>query len=334
MFKHIYAEAVDPLKKSLVVVVPWIEKYRPTDIEDIIGNENVIDKLKKILKSGNVPNMVICGPPGSGKTTSIMCIAKQILGKNYKDGLLELNASDERGIDTVRHTIKMFCKKNVSLGNSSAHKLVLLDEADNMTPNAQQALRRVIEIYSSKTRFLFACNTSSRIIEAIQSRCITLKFKKLTDSQIRQRLISILQNEQVKYTNAGLDAIISISNGDMRQVLNNAQAVAVTHNTVTENTVFQICDKPSPMVMKQVYQMCTDGNLVGAEGIVSRLLKDGYSSVDIIDSLYNAAKKNQTTNAEVIYYIAQTYTSLVKGCDTPLIMRGLLADICLQNVTH
>ncbi|KAI5443268.1 Subunit of heteropentameric Replication factor C (RF-C), variant 3, partial [Lathyrus oleraceus] len=176
--------------------VPWVEKYRPSKVVDIVGNEDAVSRLQVIARDGNMPNLILSGPPGTGKTTSILALAHELLGPNYREAVLELNASDDRGIDVVRNKIKMFAQKKVTLP-PGRHKVVILDEADSMTSGAQQALRRTMEIYSNSTRFALACNTSSKIIEPIQSRCAIVRFSRLSDQEILGRLMVVVQAEKV-----------------------------------------------------------------------------------------------------------------------------------------
>ncbi|XP_040988218.1 replication factor C subunit 2 isoform X2 [Juglans microcarpa x Juglans regia] len=176
--------------------MPWVEKYRPNKVVDIVGNEDAVSRLQVIARDGNMPNLILSGPPGTGKTTSILALAHELLGPNYKEAVLELNASDDRGIDVVRNKIKMFAQKKVTLP-PGRHKIVILDEADSMTSGAQQALRRTIEIYSNSTRFALACNTSSKIIEPIQSRCALVRFSRLSDQEILGRLMVVVEAERV-----------------------------------------------------------------------------------------------------------------------------------------
>ncbi|GFY97351.1 replication factor C 2 [Actinidia rufa] len=175
--------------------IPWVEKFRPTKVADIVGNEDAVSRLQVIARDGNMPNLILAGPPGTGKTTSILALAHELLGPNYKEAVLELNASDDRGIDVVRNKIKMFAQKKVTLP-PGRHKIIILDEADSMTSGAQQALRRTMEIYSNSTRFALACNTSSKIIEPIQSRCALVRFTRLSDQEILGRLMVVLEAEK------------------------------------------------------------------------------------------------------------------------------------------
>lgn len=235
--------------------VPWVELYRPQTLDDVVGNDETILRLRAIAKTGNLPNVILSGPPGTGKTTSMLCLARQMLGPAVGDAVLELNASDDRGIDVVRDRIKSFAKKKVRLPPGS-HKLVILDEADSMTTAAQQAMRRTMELYSSTTRFALACNTSSKIAEPIQSRCAILRFSRLTDAQILQRLEKICTKEHVTATDGGLQALVFTADGDMRNAINNLQSTHSGFGTVDESSVFKVCDQPHPLVIKDILLIC------------------------------------------------------------------------------
>lgn len=176
--------------------LPWIEKYRPTALDDIVGNEHAVAYLRALAADGDMPNLLLAGPPGTGKTTSIACLARVLLGAAAGEAVLELNASDERGVDVVRKIIKHHASKRVDLP-PGRHKVIILDEADCLTSAAQQALRSTMEKHTNTTRFALACNTSSMVIEALQSRCAILRFVRLTDTQIRARLCDIVAAEKV-----------------------------------------------------------------------------------------------------------------------------------------
>ena len=234
--------------KNISMDMPWLEKYRPKLLSEVVGNEETISRLKVIAKHGNMPNLIICGPPGCGKTTSIHCLAHELLSNNkdpiktkniLKNAILELNASDSRGIDVVRNKIKMFAQQKVTLP-LGRHKIIILDEADNMTSSAQQALRRTMELYSNTTRFALACNVSSKIIEPIQSRCAILRYTKLNEKQILNRINKIMKYEKINsWTNSGLEAIVFVANGDMRNAINSLQATYSGFNMITEDNVKQ-----------------------------------------------------------------------------------------------
>ena len=198
--------------------LPWVEKYRPRRLADVVGNAATIERLRVIEENGNCPHLLVSGLPGIGKTTAVHCLASALLGDAYKEAVLELNASDDRGIDVVRNKIKAFAQKKVSLP-AGRHKLIILDEADSMTPGAQQALRRTMEIYANTTRFCFACNQSNKIIEPLQSRCAILRFGRLADDELLQRLVEICRAEKVEYTDEGLAAVVFTAEGDMRQAV-------------------------------------------------------------------------------------------------------------------
>jgi replication factor C subunit 2/4 len=240
--------------------LPWVEKYRPVYLDDIVGNTETIERLKIIAKDGNMPHLIISGMPGIGKTTSILCLARQLLGDAYKEAVLELNASDERGIDVVRNRIKAFAQKKVTLPEGR-QKIVILDEADSMTSGAQQALRRTMEIYSNTTRFAFACNQSNKIIEPLQSRCAILRYSRLTDSQILKRLLEICKAEDVQYGDDGLAALIFCAEGDMRQAINNLQSTVSGFSFVNGDNVFKVADSPHPIKVQLMLKCCNERKL-------------------------------------------------------------------------
>ncbi|KAG8955429.1 replication factor C subunit 4 [Tulasnella sp. 424] len=269
--------------------LPWVEKYRPKILDDIVGNQDTIERLKVIAKEGNCPHIIISGLPGIGKTTSIHCLAHAMLGDAYKEGVLELNASDERGIDVVRNKIKSFAQKKVSLP-PGRHKFVILDEADSMTAGAQQALRRTMEIYANTTRFALACNMSSKIIEPIQSRCAILRYAKLKDQEVLQRLLEICEAEKVEYNEEGLTALIFTAEGDMRQAINNLQSTFAGFGFVSGDNVFKVCDQPHPVVVQDMIKACIKGDVEEALKKLDYLWNQGYSAVDIVTTIFRVVK--------------------------------------------
>lgn len=318
---------------SLTLELPWVEKYRPHKLNDIVGNEETVERLKLIADDGNMPHMIISGLPGIGKTTSIHCLALELLGKDlYHQATLELNASDDRGIDVVRNRIKQFAQTKIQLP-PGRQKIIILDEADSMTPGAQQALRRTMEIYSNTTRFAFACNQSSKIIEPLQSRCAILRYNKLSDEQVLTRLLEITALENVQYNTEGLQALIFTAEGDMRQAINNLQSTVAGFGMVNDINVFKIVDQPHPLVIKKMLRCCcSEQNIDEAVDLVDGLWRKGYSAIDIITLAFKVAKTlpdiNELKRLEVIKEIGFTHMRVLEGVSTYLQICGLLAKIC------
>lgn len=310
--------------------MPWIEKYRPIYLNDIVGNEETINRLKVFAEDGNLPNLIISGPPGTGKTTSIMCLARQLLGQaNLKEAVLELNASNDRGIDVVRNKVKMFAQKKVTL-EKGKHKIIILDEADSMTDGAQQALRRIMEIYSNTTRFCLACNNSEKIIEPIQSRCAILRYSKLTDKQILKRILEVCDFEKLSYTDDGLEAIIFTAQGDMRQAINNLQSTYNGFGHINSENVFKVCDEPHPLIVKQIIENCVQEKLDEALKLLQHLWKLGYSAEDIINVLFRVCKTTQMAEylkLEYIKLIGLTHARISVGLNSLLQLNALLAQL-------
>ncbi|KDN36284.1 P-loop containing nucleoside triphosphate hydrolase protein [Tilletiaria anomala UBC 951] len=310
--------------------LPWVEKYRPLKLDDVVGNKPTIERLKVIQRDGNVPHLLISGLPGIGKTTSVHCLAHALLGDAYKEGVLELNASDERGIDVVRNKIKHFAQKKVSLP-AGRHKIVILDEADSMTSGAQQALRRTMEIYSNTTRFCFACNQSNKIIDPLQSRCAILRYTKLKDEEVLQRLLEICETEKVQYSDEGLGALIFTCEGDMRQAINNLQSTWTGSGFVSPDNVFKVCDQPHPRVIRAVLKSCQKGDVDTAIERLDEIWSQGYSALDIITTLFRVVKTldgmPEALKLEFIREIGWTHMRILEGVATLVQLGGLLARL-------
>mmetsp|Transcript_18483 Transcript_18483/g.30856 ORF Transcript_18483/g.30856 Transcript_18483/m.30856 type:complete len:333 (+) Transcript_18483:53-1051(+) len=310
---------------------PWLEKYRPVLMKDIVGNEETVGRLDVLAQQGNMPNLILTGPPGTGKTTSVLALARTLLGDAFKEGVLELNASDDRGIDVVRNRIKAFAQKKVTLPHGR-HKIIVLDEADSMTGGAQQAMRRTMEIFSSTTRFALACNQSEKIIEPIQSRCAILRFSKLTDEQVLKRLQDVLDAETAPYNDSGLKALLFTAEGDMRQALNNAQATHAGFGLISSENVFKVCDQPHPLLIKEALRACIAANFDGACKIMEQLWGDGYSGLDVLGAFFRLTKfeeMDEGLKLEFIKEIGFAHMRVLDGVDTLMQLTGLVAKMAI-----
>jgi replication factor C subunit 3/5 len=230
--------------------LPWVEKYRPSTFNDLISHDNIIKTLDKLISSNKLPHLLFYGPPGTGKTSTILATARKMNGPSYQNLILELNASDDRKINVVREQIKDFAstKKIFDTGI----KLIILDEADAMTNDAQAALRRVIEKYSANTRFCLICNHVNKIIPAIQSRCTKFRFGPLDLNQVRPRLEEIIATEKLNVTEDGIRALLRLSKGDMRKVLNVLQSTSMAFDVVNEENVYNCTGNPLPNLIREM----------------------------------------------------------------------------------
>lgn len=312
--------------------LPWVEKYRPKLLQDIVGNEETIERLTLIARDGNMPHMIILGLPGIGKTTSIHCLAYTMLGPElYQLATLELNASDDRGIDVVRNKIKQFAQTKILLPPGK-HKIIILDEADSMTPGAQQALRRTMELYSNTTRFAFACNQLLKIIEPLQLRCAILRYNKLGDAQVLARLMHIAKEENVQYNSEGMKALIFTAEGDMRQAINNLQSTVAGFGFVDDVNVFKIVDQPHPLVIKQILAACVlKQSIDEAVDLLDQLWKKGYSAIDIVTLSFRVAKTlpgvSEQKRLDMIREIGFAHMRVLEGVLTYLQLCGMLAKL-------
>ena len=314
-------------KEKHSLELPWVEKYRPKLLCDVVGNQETVKRLEVIAMDGNLPNVILAGPPGTGKTTSMHALARALLGSAYKEACLELNASDARGIEVVRGKIKSFAQKRVTLPKGR-HKIIILDEADSMTASAQQALRRTMELYASTTRFALACNISNKVIEPIQSRCAILRYSRLSDAELLQRITEVCDAEKVQYTEDGLSALIFTAEGDMRNALNNLQSTSAGFGTVNQHNVYKVCDVPNPGIVKGILADCVKADIDSAHARLAKLWYMGYCGVDIVSTLFRVTKfadatvVSETLKLDFIREIGFTHMRVLDGCDTLLQLDG------------
>ncbi len=288
-------------------MLPFIEKYRPTSIDDILLQEIYAIRLREIKKSGEIPNTLITGPPGVGKTTTINCIVNDILGENVKENLLEINASDERGKTTVEISITNFCSTKL-IGNIK-YKIIILDEADNITIPAQNLISILMEKYENKIRFLFTCNDQSKIIEEIQSKCLILKYPNVDPKKIINRLVFICNHEKIKFTRDSLEEITKISKGDVRTSLNTLQIVSDAYGEVTIENLYKVCNKPQDKVISELLSHCLNNNLGNALKIYNNIkYNGGYTNYDILYAMLDFINNN---SLKIPKYIRMKYCNII-----------------------
>lgn len=271
----------------------WVEKYRPTKLEDVVYQIEVISALKNIIESNaaNLPNLLLYGPPGTGKTSTIIALSKQIFGSHYSSRVLELNASDDRGIQVVREKIRNFSQQIISnAANKSIPpiKIVILDECDSMTRDAQSALRRTMEKYSITTRFCLICNYASKIIDPIVSRCTVFRFKPLKSDLVKSTLLNVCQKEGFKISDEGLKTLINISEGDLRLSITLLQTASLIVNPDEEISNKLVCEISGFIPNDEIEKFFNICRLKSYEKMVAKvddITKMGYSGSQFLDQL-------------------------------------------------
>lgn len=286
-----YDEVEFKLQKD---TLPWIEKYRPVILDDILSHDEIISILKVFIKNKCLPHLLFYGPPGSGKTSTIMAVAKELYGKYFDFMVMELNASDDRGIDVVRNKIKQFVMsenvffKSTVASRKNIFKLVILDETDAMTADAQAILRKIVEEYTNNTRFCLICNYINKISPALQSRCTRFKFTPISDADIKKKVMEVIKKESIRITDLGIDIIIKRSNGDMRRVLNILQSVSMIYSIVNEKNINMCIGYPRKRDMVNIFDLLINKNFDESYyGIVKIKDENGLSLGDIITEIHD-----------------------------------------------
>ncbi|MEM4254771.1 MAG: replication factor C small subunit [Candidatus Norongarragalinales archaeon] len=309
---------------------PWVEKYRPRKLRDIIGHKPIVERLEHFVKSKNLPNMLFAGRAGIGKTTAALALANELYGEDISQCFAELNASDERGIDVVRGKIKDFAR-SIPLA-SVDFKIILLDEADSLTPDAQQALRRTMEAYSKNCRFILSCNYSSRIIEPIQSRCAVFRFKSLEDSEIKGIVEEIAKKEAVGMDGKALEAIAYVSEGDARKAINCLQGSA-EKGKITDERVFEVSSRARPKEIAEMVELALKGKFGEARGHLNTVMvKYAMSGEDVLNQIYReviALPVPDELKVQLVDRIGEYDFRMSQGADERIQLEALLAQIML-----
>jgi len=307
-------------------LLPWVEKYRPKDMSELVSHDEIISTITRLIDAGKLPHLLLYGPPGTGKTSTILACARRMYGKRFASMVLELNASDDRGIDVVREQIKEFASTRQMW--TSMPKLIVLDEADNMTSPAQMALRRVIEKYVSNVRFCLICNYASKIMPALQSRTTRFRFAPLTDEQAIGRTQHVAEAEGVRAAGGGVEACVALGRGDMRRCLNLLQSTHMSFGLVSEENVYRCAGQPTPADTDAIFRSLMEEDFSTAlSSVWSRLQDRGVALQDVLTELHHlvlALEAKPLPKASLVASLADAEERLSVGTSERLQLAGLV----------
>lgn len=321
------------MSENTTLKLPWVEKYRPKVLAEVIGQEPITKRLESYVKTRDLPHLMFAGHAGIGKTSAAVALAKELFGDEYTRNFLELNASDERGIDVVRSTIKEFAR---TLAFNADFKVIFLDECDALTTDAQQALRRTMERYSKTCRFILSCNYSSRIIEPIQSRCVVFRFRPLHIKDLEKQIQRIAREEKLTVDPKAITALEYIAEGDMRKATNVLQAASALEKKITEDIVYTVANRAKPKEIKEMIQLAMEGKFLPArEKLDILMLESGLSGEDVIKQIHKEVidwdekEIDSKTKIRLIDRIGEYDFRLVEGANERIQIEALLAQIGL-----
>lgn len=311
----------------------WIEKYRPKILDDVVGQDEIVERLKAYVKTKNIPHLMFAGPAGTGKTTSALAMSKELFGDNWRQNFNELNASDERGIGVVRGKIKNFAR-TAPIGKT-AFKIIFLDEADSLTTDAQSALRRTIEKYSHICRFILSVNYSSKIIEPIQSRCTIFRFNPIKNDDVKKFIRKIASKEELEVTSDGLETLIFIARGDLRKAINILQVGASVGKKITAEILYETSATAKPEDVKNLINSALTGNFMAARNqLYDLLIQYGLSGEDVIkqihQTIYDLAIPDEN-KVRLIEKTGETEFRLTEGSNEHIQLEALLAQFALEG---
>ncbi|MBR3476004.1 MAG: replication factor C small subunit [Candidatus Methanomethylophilaceae archaeon] len=309
----------------------WTEKYRPKTLDEVVGQKHVSERLKAYVASRNMPHLMFTGPAGTGKTTCSLALAREMFGDEWKGNFIELNASDERGIDVVRGKIKEFARTS-PLGGAE-FKIIFMDEADALTSDAQAALRRTMEKYSGICRFILSCNYSSKIIDPIQSRCAVFRFKPLTSEDVSGFLMSIVEKEKIDIDDDAVKGLVMVARGDMRRAVNSLQVAASLGRKIDLDLIYQTTGMANPEEVKKILETALAGDFIRARDLLEKtMIEFGLSGQDIIKQIHSAYFDLSLTDMEKVRLIDKTGEiefRIVEGSNEKIQLEALLAYLVM-----
>ncbi|MDO8481014.1 MAG: replication factor C small subunit [Nanoarchaeota archaeon] len=311
----------------------WTEKYRPKRFADVRGQQDIVQRVKAFVEKKNMPHLMFAGPAGVGKTSLALVVARELFGDSWRENFLELNASDERGIDVIRNKVKDFARTR-ALGDVP-FKIIYLDECDALTKEAQQALRRTMENYTQNCRFILGCNYSSKIIDPIQSRCAVFRFKPLEKEDLHKILDAIAKEEGLKIDPAAKEALIKVSEGDVRKLENLLQASATTDNHIKEETIYAMASAARPVDIQRILKLAYEVKFIDARNaLLDTMLKDGLSGLDVIKQLQQELWHLDIPGRkklELVTLCGEAEFRMTEGSDEFLQLEAFLAQVALAG---
>jgi len=316
---------------------PWVEKYRPRLLDDVVNQEGIIKRLKQFVKDKSMPHLIFAGPAGTGKTTSALAMVRELYGnkKAINITFLELNASDARGIDVIRTYIKDFAKAKPP--SDIFFKILILDEADNMTAAAQQALRRTMEKYTRNCRMILICNYSNKIIPPIQSRCVVFRFSSLNNEDIKNRVKFVANKENISISVNGLNAIVDVSKGDCRRAINYLQSCGTISKNIDQDVVFRVAGEVPPERIRDVLKTALKGQLQFSLKLLNDITREyGLSGINIIKNLHREIYDldvSEDVKIELTKLLAEFEYRLSQGGTEEIQLQALLANIVTLHET-
>lgn len=309
----------------------WTEKYRPSNLSEVVGQTPITSRLKNYVKERSMPHLLFAGPAGTGKTTCALALAKELFGELWKHNLHELNASDERGIDVVRGKIKEFAR-TAPLGEDG-FKIIFLDEADALTGAAQAALRRTMEKYSRTCRFVMSCNFSSKIIDPIQSRCAVFRFRPLKAEDVERYLKFVAVKEELNIDKEAYEALTYLAQGDLRRAINGLQMAAAANVDITQDVVYQAVAAARPEEVKEALEMSLNNNFAGARERLDTLqITYGLAGEDVLRQMHRTVRDLEvpdTIKVQMIEKLAEADFRLSEGANARIQIEAVIANFAV-----